>query len=394
MNYKPHIALVISHPIQHFCPQYVSFTNNEEVCFKVFFASALGSKKYYDANFNKEISWGNLRLDDFDHRFLNGNIVILPDKSMDALTLEKELKEYKPDLVIMYGYFHKFQRRSYRWAIRNNVKMAYISDSELRHDRNWIKKCLKYIFLRLYFLRISYFLSVGDANEEYYKYYGVINNNIIRMHFPIDINQYEKSYNIRHVLCKNIREKYNLRDNDIIVTVVGKLSPWKNQDHVINALEVLENEGIYIHLFIIGSGEMYDIWKNKANILKYSKIHFTGFINIEELPGYYAATNIYVHPASIEPHSIAISEAIYMGCPIIVSNRCGSYGENDDVQEGKNGFVYEFGNIKDLADKIKNLVLDSEKRECFSLYSHNIAIKYQHQSHIGVLKDICKRLTV
>ncbi len=54
---KLRIAIVISHPIQHFCPQYVSFTQNKNVELKVFFASTLGYKKYVDVNFGKEISW-------------------------------------------------------------------------------------------------------------------------------------------------------------------------------------------------------------------------------------------------------------------------------------------------------------------------------------------------
>ena len=70
------IAIVISHPIQHFCPQYVSFSENPNIILKVFFASTLGYKKYKDLNFDQEISWGNLNLDKFDHTFLNGEALL------------------------------------------------------------------------------------------------------------------------------------------------------------------------------------------------------------------------------------------------------------------------------------------------------------------------------
>ena len=45
---KLKIAIVVSHPIQHFCPQYVSFAKNKDIELKVFFGSALGHKKYTD----------------------------------------------------------------------------------------------------------------------------------------------------------------------------------------------------------------------------------------------------------------------------------------------------------------------------------------------------------
>src|SRR4051812_33790575 len=78
------LALVVSHPIQHFCPQYVSFAQNKNIAFKVFFASTMGFKKYVDPTFKKEIAWDNLNLDKFDHEFLNGDQLLEPDNKLDA----------------------------------------------------------------------------------------------------------------------------------------------------------------------------------------------------------------------------------------------------------------------------------------------------------------------
>jgi len=118
MEDKLKIAIVVSHPIQHFCPQYVSFAENKNVTLKVFFGSALGHKKYIDKNFKEEIAWGNLDLHKFDHIFLNGEAVLQADKNLDANSLEKELNEYHPGLLIGYGYFQKLQRRARRWALK------------------------------------------------------------------------------------------------------------------------------------------------------------------------------------------------------------------------------------------------------------------------------------
>ena len=391
MERKPKIALVVSHPIQHFCPQYVSFAKNPQVEFKVFFGSALGYKKYTDKNFGKEISWGNLNLDQFDHVFLNGEHAIASDKNLDAPSLGSNLEAYKPDLVIIYGYFQKMQRRAHRWAIQNNIKLAYISDSELRHQRNKLKELVKYFFIRNYFKKISYFLSVGNANEDFYSHYGVKQEQFIRMHFPIDIIQYEKSYAEKDLLRKKIRTQYGIADHETVLTVVGKLTPWKNQDHIIDAMQLLEAAGIYTNLFVLGSGQMMEAWQQKAMVLNKSRVFFPGFVNIEELPSYYAATDIYVHPASMEPHSIAVSEAIYMGCPVIISDRCGSYGDWDDVQEGKNGYTFAFGNIAELAQKIRSLTEDISARNNFADHSHMIAVGFQETAHKHVLDVLINR---
>ena len=387
---KIKIALVVSHPIQHFCPQYVSFAKNTTIEFKVFFASALGLKKYYDENFRKEISWSNLQLDQFDHIFLNGETTASADKNIDAASLDKELALFKPDIIITYGYFQKLQRRAYHWAIKNKVKLAYISDSELRQTRNKWKGLIKAVYLKRYFSRISYFLTVGNANETFYKKHGVSDAKMKRMHFPIDQAMYQKSWIDKADLRTTIRDQYALSESDIVLATVGKLVPWKNQDHIIAAMQQLENEGCIMSLLVLGSGEMREQWEKKASALKKSKVHFCGFVAIENLPAYYAATDIYVHPASVEPHSIAISEAIYMGCPVIISDRCGSYGISDDVQEGKNGFVYPFGKINELSMVIKALAGNKEKRLAFGSFAHNIAVDFQVCSHQKIIGELIK----
>jgi glycosyltransferase involved in cell wall biosynthesis len=388
---KIRIAIVVSHPIQHFCPQYASFCNNADIEMKVFFGSALGYKKYLDENFNQEIRWNHLRLDEFPHVFLNGEQVLQPDKKLDAATLEEELEKFQPDILFTYGYFQQLQRRAYRWASRHKVSIAYISDSELRHREHPLKKWLKSFFLRKYFSRVAYFLTMGDANEAYYLNYGVPSRKLLRMHYPIDVELYRESFLQKDRLACQIRKKYGINENEAVLAVVGKLVAWKNQDHLIDAMHLLEKEGIYAHLFVIGSGNLRGEWKEKSHFLNKSRVHFTGFVNAEELPSYYAATDIYVHPASLEPHSVAISEAVIMGCPVILSDRCGSYGPTDDVQEGKNGFVYEFGNVRQLSEKIKELISDEKKRSDFASYSHRLGVKFQENSHIHVMENLVKR---
>ena len=389
---KIKVALIVSHPVQHFCPQYVSFARHPEIKFKVFFASALGFKKYTDPNFKREISWGNLNLDKFDHCFLNGEVVLPSDASLDAPQLDDQLSVFNPDVVISYGYFQKLQRRAQSWAKRKKIPVAYISDSEMRQHRSLVKRWIKYPLIRKYFSNVTFFLSVGDANEIYYRYYGASQDSIIRMHFPIDIDCYRQAFEQKQALNKRIRDEYSIPENEMVLSVVGKLVPWKNQDHIIEALSLLEKEDIKIHLFILGSGDMLEAWQRKANVLTLSKVYFPGFVPIETLPSYYAATDIYVHPAAVEPHSIAVSEAIYMGCPVILSDRCGSYGENDDVSPSRNGLVYSFGDIAALARSIKALVEDKAARMSYATDSHARAIRFQERSHKLVIDDLISKL--
>ena len=77
-----------------------------------------------------------------------------------------------------------------------------------------------------------------------------------------------------------------------------------------------------------------------------------------------------------------------MGCPIIISDRCGSYGETDDVQEGKTGYVYKFGDIEALAEKIKWMIQHPAERKQLSENAHNNAVQFQRRSHREALNEL------
>jgi glycosyltransferase involved in cell wall biosynthesis len=381
------IAIVISHPVQHFCPMYASWSRIDGIVLKVFFGSNIGSVKYMDPNFKQEVQWNNLYLDEFNHEFLNGNITKQPTSDLDADNLDEKLNEFTPDLLIHYGYFHKLSRHAKKWAITNKVKIAYISDAEHRQKRSVLKEILKFPYLFFFFKNENYFFTVGDANEKYYNFYGVPKSKMIRMRFAIDTRNYDKAFEQKEKLRNNFRNQYKIELHDIVISVVGKLVDWKSQDDLIRLLKQLETDYPFkkFHLFIAGSGPMEDQWRFLAGSIKQNQVHFLGFVTPIDLPVIYAACDVYVHPALIEPHSLSISEAIYMGCPIIVAHTSGSWGIDDDLQIGKNGYIYQHGNLNDLQNQLIKIVEENSFKR-FSEYSIEISRKFQNQSHFEMIK--------
>lgn len=385
----PKVAIIISHPIQHFCPQFVSYAAIIEYKTKVFFASSAGVKTYKDPTFKKEIQWANLNLDQFDHEFLNDGKVAIINKQLDAKNLENRLSSFAPDAVLIFGYSQKLQRRAYNWARKNSKKIIYFADSELRHERAWYKMLIKRFLLHKYFKNIDAFLTIGDANEAYYRYYNVPDYKMLRSAYPIDVKTFEAAYSNKKRMNEELRNQFSIAENDFVISVVGKFVPWKRQIDIIRAIALLEKDFQNIRLLMIGTGEMENAWQIEANKIKYNKIIFTGFVNPVDLPKYYAASDLYVHPAEIEPHSVAISEAIYMGCSILISDKCGSYGPNDDVQNGYNGFVFKCGDTSDLAQKIKQLLLNKELNDYFGMNSRKYALNAQYLAHqVGLRKAL------
>ena len=374
------IAVIVSHPIQHFCPMYSSWNKLDNVRLKVFFASGIGVKPYRDRDFGLEISWEGIKLD-FDHMFLNGGRAIPVSLKIDAPGLEKELSKFSPDVVVIYGYRQKLQRRAFEWCVTEQVPMLMISDAQLRQKRPFWKKIAKRVFEPYHLRKISGFLTVGDSNEIYYRHYGVKDDKFFRSPFPIDKEFYESFWKDKDVVSKRVRDELKIPEKNILILSVGKLVSWKRHLDIIKAVKLIDFRQLPLSVVICGTGPEEGSLRKEAEFLEGHQIILAGFVKPLDLPKFYLTADIYVQSSEQDSHPLVVSEAIFMGCPVIVSDRCGSYGPSDDVRPGVNGFVYRCGDLKALAHFIKKISLDPDLNKRCAYFSRKIGMFSQRLAH-------------
>jgi glycosyltransferase involved in cell wall biosynthesis len=210
------------------------------------------------------------------------------------------------------------------------------------------------------------------------------------MNFSIDINHFDIYFKQIDVHRSEFRNLRDIKETDIVISVVGKLVEWKNQIHILQALQILEtiNPNLRFHLLIAGSGPCERKLREASLNLKHNKVYFLGFVNPTQLPIIYVSSDIYIHPSKFEPHSLAVSEAIYMGLPVILSSTSGSYGPTDDVRIGINGEKYAFGEIQSLVANILKLSNSQEIRNQYRQNSINISRSQQSICHFDVVNSI------
>ena len=140
---------------------------------------------YFDPDFGQDVQWTGLRLN-FEHEFLPGAEAQTTSVMIESEGLDDALKAFAPELVIAYGYTVPLQKRAIRWANDNAVKLAMISDAELRTPRPKWKELAKAVLVRPWIRRFDAFLTVGDGNEAYYRAFGAKDVQFFRSGFPID----------------------------------------------------------------------------------------------------------------------------------------------------------------------------------------------------------------
>jgi glycosyltransferase involved in cell wall biosynthesis len=165
-----------------------------------------------------------------------------------------------------------------------------------------------------------------------------------------------------------------------VLLTVGKLLPRKRQADLVRFSNSLQGQRDDVTVLLAGSGPEEASLRTSAHRHGPGGVVFAGFVPPRCLAEYYCAADIYVHCSDNEPHSLAISEAIYCGLPVVVSDRCGSYGPTDDVQPGLNGRVYCCGDVSDLSRCISD-VLHGDVRARMGEASSRIGRTHQAVAH-------------
>lgn len=189
----------------------------------------------------------------------------------------------------------------------------------------------------------------GKVSELYIKKFG-FDTKIYNQYLTIDTDKIKELSNNKLMFRNELRKKYNISEDDLIVQYSGRMLERKNVNDIVRAISKIEKTNGKIILFITGGGI------EQENIKKLSldlgvEVIITGFLsNQEDLFKFYFMTDLLVLPSSDEPWGLVINEALSAGLPVIVSDQCGC--SLDLVRDGENGFLFETKNVDMLAEKI------------------------------------------
>jgi rhamnosyl/mannosyltransferase len=123
------------------------------------------------------------------------------------------------------------------------------------------------------------------------------------------------------------------------------------------------------HIVIGGIGDLLDELKAYARFLKVDhKISFIGHISNEELPGYYAAADVFCLPSVMrsEAFGLVMVEAMSYAKPIVATKITGS-GVPWVNRHGVSGLNAEPNNPLDLASKLNQILNNSELAKSLGL---------------------------
>jgi glycosyltransferase involved in cell wall biosynthesis len=163
------------------------------------------------------------------------------------------------------------------------------------------------------------------------------------------------------------------------VLCVGWINPRKNTHTSVAAFAQALAAGCEAKLVIAGTAkDPAYMARVSAEIAKHgleNHVEFLGHVGHGRLVQELSRASIFLLPSLQENAPMAIAEAMAVGVPVIVSNRCGMPFM---VDHGHNGFLIDPTNARKVGDSLTKLLRNPTQREAFSRHARRTARERYH----------------
>ena len=148
-----------------------------------------------------------------------------------------------------------------------------------------------------------------------------------------------------------------------VVTFMGAITDDKGAVHLLRAMQQLWQAGGNATLVVAGQPIMPSTFEGVFDELPAEhRVHTRrlGPVSGQPKQDMLAATDIFVLPSRVDSFGIVYLEAWSYGLPVI---GCRAGGVPDVIDDGQDGLLVSFGNVGGLAEAIKLLLGDEERRK-------------------------------
>jgi glycosyltransferase involved in cell wall biosynthesis len=188
-----------------------------------------------------------------------------------------------------------------------------------------------------------------------------------------------------------VKQKYRLPEGNYFLSL-HSLAPHKNMEHLIACFKkIIAQEKIQdLHLVICGGNKEAGALMAAANHLTAADlkfIHFTGFVDDNDLAAIYSDAIGFIFPSLYEGFGLPVLEAMQCGCPVISSN-------TSSLPEvvGEAGFLVSPTDEDKLCECMLKLYRSSQLRAHYSQLSLDRSALFSWQKTVDETVQIYERM--
>ena len=186
------------------------------------------------------------------------------------------------------------------------------------------------------------------------------------------------------------RNELGFKEEDIILTYMGRIGPEKNLPFLLRAFAGIAGAYDNVGLLIIGDGADRENLEDRVRIMGISdRVHFTGMIPYPDLPAYMSVADAFVTASVTEVHPLSVIEAMASGLPVVGIQ---SPGVGDTIDDGVTGFLAPEEDLAAFTAKLSRMVTDHEARQKMSQQAIDTSKIYSIENTTQIMIDRYQKL--
>jgi glycosyltransferase involved in cell wall biosynthesis len=193
------------------------------------------------------------------------------------------------------------------------------------------------------------------------------------------------------LLHKNVllKKDLGLTQDEILIGIVGRLVPIKNHKMMLRVLAQLRQNGIKVHLCIVGDGELrneLELLAKKLCIQNYA--HFLGWrLDVDHI---YANLDLLALTSFNEGTPVAIVEAMASRIPV-VATQVG--GVPDLIEHKRTGLLCQVNDVAGMTRKIEYVLAHADLRDQMLKNAYESVVETYHYNRlIDEMESLYKNL--
>lgn len=264
----------------------------------------------------------------------------------------KAISKKKCDFVIGFGYSSATNIMA-QFTSRIK-KIPYILWTGAKEDNEVGRDIFTRKIKRYMNRSADYCLASSSLTMDFMQMYGVPKEKLSHALYAIDNEAFEKKLGKVSNDKESIRQKFNISSDKKVVLCVSRVIWYKCIDVLLKAWKTIDNNDWV--LVIAGDGPDYEKNLALAGQLELDNLNFLGNVPHEEIHRLYCISDLFVLPSAGDIWGLVINEAMLASLPVVTTKMVGAY--KDMIIEGENGFVVEPNNIDQLADSLKEIMVN------------------------------------
>ncbi|MFB6347599.1 MAG: glycosyltransferase family 4 protein [bacterium] len=232
---------------------------------------------------------------------------------------------------------------------------------EINRKTDIISNAKQYFSLNL----ADFVIPISSSTDRITREYPISNEQLKVINPGLDCDEWDRRLD-------QVKEPPDfLIENEILdrplILSLGRLTPRKGFDQVINALSEVLKEVPDAVLVVAGQGDDHERLKSLVEKHQlHDHVYFPGYVREKEKVGYYREADVFAMPCretadgDIEGFGIVFLESQICGTPVVGGDQGGA---RDAMIPGETGFLVDPDDTNELAGSLKQLLTDKKLRE-------------------------------